>query len=278
MPAGRIYNARDATHRAGSPRTEDREGEKAMGRNLDDIRRLREKLTASQPSEEATREERHALKSRIMGLLLEDARNGAGRSVEDAAGTLGVAPDAYRALERGEATPSLPQLEVLAYFYNVPVGHFWRGDTLAVERKEADIKQRLPDILQLRQRILGLQIRQLREQAGLTLGDVAEELDIDPNRLEAVEDGAETLPLNELEQLAHVLKAGLDDLRDEHGPIGAWLQSQDDFESFGDLPADVRAFILNPINRSYLDLAIRLSDLEVDRLRSIAESILEITL
>lgn len=249
-----------------------------MGRNLDDIRRLREKLTASQPSEEATREERHALKSRIMGLLLEDARNGAGRSVEDAASTLGVAPDAYRALESGEATPSLPQLEVLAYFYNVPVGHFWRGDTLAVERKEADIKQRLPDILQLRQRILGLQIRQLREEAGLTLGDVAEELDIDPNRLEAVEGGDETLPLDELEQLAHVLKAGLDDLRDEHGPIGAWLQSQDDFESFGDLPADVRAFILNPINRSYLELAIRLSDLEVDRLRSIAESILEITL
>ena len=249
-----------------------------MGRNLDDIRRLREKLTAGQPSAEVAQEERHALKGRIVGILLEDARKGAGRSVEEAAGVLGVAEDAYAKFESGESTPSLPQLEVLAYYYNVPVGHFWRGDTLAVERKEADVKERLPEIMKLRQRILGVQIRQLREQAGRSLGDLAEELDIDPNRLAAVEKGEEALPLNELEQLAHTLKAGLDDLRDEHGPIGEWLRSQDDFDAFKDLPADVRAFILKPINRSYLELAIRLSDLEVDRLRSIAESILEITL
>jgi hypothetical protein len=39
----------------------------------------------------------------------------------------------------------------------------------------------------------------------------------------------------------------------------------------------MRAFILRPINRSYLDLAIRLSEMKVDELRNIAESILEIT-
>ena len=44
-----------------------------------------------------------------------------------------------------------------------------------------------------------------------------------------------------------------------------------------ELPEDVREFILRPINRSYLDLAIRLSGLSVERLRGIAEGILDIT-
>jgi hypothetical protein len=40
----------------------------------------------------------------------------------------------------------------------------------------------------------------------------------------------------------------------------------------------MRQFILRPINRSYLELAMELSDMEVDKLRTIAESILDITL
>ena len=39
----------------------------------------------------------------------------------------------------------------------------------------------------------------------------------------------------------------------------------------------MRAFIAEPINRNYIETAMRLSEMDVDRLRLIAESILDIT-
>ena len=68
-----------------------------------------------------------------------------------------------------------------------------------------------------------------------------------------------------------------DDLMDDHGSIGSWLRLQAEFDRFRALPDDLREFILLPINRNYLDLAVRLSGLSVQRLRNIAEGILDIT-
>ncbi len=249
-----------------------------MGRDLEDIRRLRERITAGQLSAEDARAERLALKRRIIGLLLEDARRASGCSTADAADVLGISEDTYRAFERGDHCPTLPQLEVLSYYFNVPIGHFWSGNTLSIERREDHIRERIPELVMLRERIIGVQLRSLREQAGVTLEELAGETGLSFEAIESVEAGQASLPVDELEMLAHSVRAGLDDLIDGHGPIGSWLKAQEDFEAFASLPPDLRAFILKPINRSYLELAVRLSELEVNKLRSIAESILEITL
>lgn len=249
-----------------------------MGRNLEDIRRLRARMTASQLTSEEIEQERLDVKQRIIGTLLEDARLSAGRTPSDAAAALGVVEDDYRAFESGMRSPTLPQLEVLAYYFNLPISHFWRGDTLAVERREEAIRQRVPEVTMLRQRIIGVRLQQLREQAGLSVEDVAERIGFDAGLIEQVEFGQVDLPFNQLEKLTYAVGGSLDTLMDGHGPIGGWLRAQDDFEQFASLPAELRAFVLKPINRSYLELALRLSEMEADRLRTIAESILEITL
>jgi hypothetical protein len=77
--------------------------------------------------------------------------------------------------------------------------------------------------------------------------------------------------------ITRALNVSLDDLVDDHGTIGSWLRLQTEFDRFADLPDEVREFILKPINRSYLELAMRLSGLSVQRLRGIAEGILDIT-
>jgi hypothetical protein len=48
-------------------------------------------------------------------------------------------------------------------------------------------------------------------------------------------------------------------------------------QRFEQLPPDIKAFVVEPINLSYLQTAMRLSELDVDKLRSIAEGILDIT-
>jgi len=217
------------------------------------------------------------VRNRILGVLLRDARVSSGKTVADCATLLRVDEAAYHAFEAGTVSPSLPQLEVLAYFFNVPINHFWGSQTRAVARREEEIKASVPNILLLRQRIIGITLQSLRGEAGVSIDELAEKTGLPANRIEAVERGAETLPINELEALVRSLHASLDDLIDPHGPVGSWLQLQGELETFSKLPTELREFISKPINQVYLELAKNLSEMPASRLRTIAESILDIT-
>jgi len=74
------------------------------------------------------------------------------------------------------------------------------------------------------------------------------------------------------------LNISMRDFRDQNGPIGRWAIQKKAMEDFTDLPLEMQAFISKPINMPYLELAQRLSEMSVDRLRGVAEGLLEITL
>ena len=69
----------------------------------------------------------------------------------------------------------------------------------------------------------------------------------------------------------------LDYFMDRDSEVGAWHRLHSEFEQFKQLPTEVREFTLKPINLSYLELAIKLSQMPAGELRSIAEGLLEIT-
>ena len=212
-----------------------------------------------------------------MGALLVDARRSSGRSVQECADILGIPEADYAMFESGDTTPSLPHLEVLAYFFNVPVEHFWGNDTLAVARKENEIKATVPQRIELRDKVIGATLRGMRSETDVTLEQLAEQTRIPAERLEAYELGQQAVPIHELQTIANALSVSIDDLLDDHGSIGTWLRRQTEFARFAELPDDTREFILKPINHSYIELARRLSGLSVQRLRGIAEGILDIT-
>jgi hypothetical protein len=60
--------------------------------------------------------------------------------------------------------------------------------------------------------------------------------------------------------------------------VGSWFASQKYVREFQNLPPEMQEFISKPINRPYLDLAVRLSELKVEKLRALGEGLLEITL
>ena len=49
-------------------------------------------------------------------------------------------------------------------------------------------------------------------------------------------------------------------------------------QQFLDLPKELQAFVCQPVNRPYLELAMKLSSMSTDKLRSVAEGLLDITL
>ena len=217
------------------------------------------------------------IRNKILGALIADARASSGRTVGACAEVLGLSEADYAALEAGISTPTLPQLEVLAFYFNVPIEHFWGNQTVAVRREEEAIKDALPQFMALREKVLGATLRRLRGETDVTVEQLASQTGIPVERLEAYEMGQQPIPLHELRQIVRALNVSFDDLMDDHGSIGSWLRLQAEFDRFRALPDDLREFIILPINRNYLELAVRLSGLSVQRLRSIAEGILDIT-
>jgi len=75
---------------------------------------------------------------------------------------MGISTDEFRSIERGKTAPSLPQLEALAYYLDVPVEHFWSIKVLADNRVlDATTNQTLR---RLRDRYLGTRLRQLAQK------------------------------------------------------------------------------------------------------------------
>lgn len=126
-------------------------------------------------------------------------------------------------------------------------------------------------------RHIGALLRQARLEASLSVEELAEQTGIDSERLQSYEWGQTAAPLPELETLCGVLQRSVREFQDQHGPVGEWNARQRALQDFLTLPLELQVFVSKPVNRPYLDLAVRLSDMTVEKLRAVAEGLLEIT-
>jgi transcriptional regulator with XRE-family HTH domain len=219
----------------------------------------------------------YVVRSKMLGVLLRDARQTAVKTNRECAEVLGLPTGAYNAYELGQKSPSLPELELLAFFLDVPLKHFW-GEHTRSDHPRASAAQ-LPSaaITQLRDRIIGAQLRKARMTAKIKMKDLADQVGLASSRLSAYEFGERPIPLPDLEALVQRLNLNMEDLLESHGTVGEWDSAQRAVERLKDMPSDLRDFVTQPANEHYLRLAHKLSELPADKLRGIAESLLEIT-
>jgi transcriptional regulator with XRE-family HTH domain len=217
------------------------------------------------------------LRTKKLGILLRDARLASGKNLGDTAQVIGVSPAELEAYELGEKAPSLPEIELLAYYLKVPLSHFW-GNTAISESGAAKINVQPQKLLEIRNKVIGALLRQAREGAGLSLEDASELAELSPQQLEMYELGHDSIPLPLLETLGNALNRPIYEFQDKHGSAGIRASQERVIDDFLDLSPELQAFVSKPINRPYLELAQRLSEMSVDKLRSVGEGILEITL
>lgn len=217
-----------------------------------------------------------SLRAKKVGVMISAARLSSGKSLHECAEIIGLTDDAYQAYEQGMKAPSLPELEVLAYYLNTPLEHFW--ETASKEEPVENAPIDSVRFMSLRHRILGASLRQLRQNAALSQEKLAEDTGITVEKLERYEAGQSGVPFPELELLLNILGGHFNSLIDQHGPVGIWRKQQQAVEQFIHLPVEVQEFITKPVNLPYLQLAQRLSGMPVEKLRAIAEGLLEITL
>ncbi len=215
-----------------------------------------------------------SLRTKKIGILMMDARKSARQSEETCARVLQVTPDAYRKFELGEIMPTLPQLEVLAFFLDIPLEHFWGNRVIS---EQPNFTLNTSALLPLRNRVIGITVRQLRQNAELSLEQFASQMELEPQLLNRYELGEESIPLPLLEQMLAGLNENISIVADRHGQIGKWYRHQKTVDSVVAFPAEIQEFVAKNINEPYLELAKRLSELDAGKLRSIAEGLLEIT-
>jgi transcriptional regulator with XRE-family HTH domain len=215
------------------------------------------------------------IRNRKIGALMCDARITARRSLAECAAAMGVTPEEYDQYEKGMAAPSLPQLEIMAYYFGIPLEQFWSSKTLSAKKEQDSPKNE--QLKRLRDRIIGVKLRQSRDQANLTIKQLSALTSVNEESIKEYELGQASVPLPELEILSKALELRIETLFDRHGPIGSWRSEQESVKKFLELPPDIQTFVCLQVNRPYIQLAMKLSELAVEKLRIVAESLLEIT-
>ncbi len=217
------------------------------------------------------------IRSKKLGALLRDARLKNKKTPEECAKIMQVSKLRYIDYEFGKISPSLPELEIFSYHLNITLDHFWGNTSISETATNIDDSDN-ERLLKLRHRIIGAKIRQARINADLSLEELSQQVDMPESQTEDYELGKAAVPLPELETLARSINRPIEDFIDDQGPIGRWEQQKRIQNYISELPSDLVEFLSKPINQPYLELAQRLSEMPTEKLRSIAESLLEITL
>jgi len=220
-------------------------------------------------------DEKMLLQDKILGILIRDARQAVGKTQKECASFLNMSAGVLSDIEYGERPISLPELEALAYLLDVPVEHFLGSQLL-----ETDEKKLLPvkELFILRNRVIGVLLRQARMAAGMTQEECGKAIDLSGSRISAYEHGQASIPLSELGTLAEILQMPLETFLDnENNPIAKMVRQDRASEQLDHLPEEIQAFLLDPLNTDYIHTAMHLSTVPAGKLRNIAETLLEIT-
>lgn len=215
------------------------------------------------------------LRSKVIGATLRQARNRAGRSLKETALLVGTNAGRFSAYERGERMISLPELELFAYHMRTPLKAFTNLDQT---QKSLDQDPDPKVLLSLRNRMIGAMLKRHRMETNLSIRKLSKEINLPPSRISAYEKGGRSVPLVDLENIAERLGHRLEDYFDRDGPIGTREINIEAVEMLSNLQPELREFLSNPVNEPYLRIAKKLSELDVNKLRTVAEGLLDITL
>jgi transcriptional regulator with XRE-family HTH domain len=216
-----------------------------------------------------------AVRRKLLGALMQGVRVKAGKSTQDCAQVMGVTVDVYASYEEGQSEVTLPELELLAYYFKMPVRLFFeRSERLLADEPSIPAEK----VIALRQRIIGVLLRQIRQERERSVEDVAQHLGVPPQCISDYELGRTPLPVTHLQEAADLFGVPMSYFIDEGvGQIGTQELLRNQFDKFSDLPEDIRRFVANPTNISYLRVAQHLSDMTTVQLRNLAAAILDIT-
>ena len=218
------------------------------------------------------------VRSKMIGVLLRAARLKAGKTVKDCAEWLGCSPHIISQYEYGRRAISLPELELLAQFFRMPVNHLWDEEVAEIDQDGG--RPPVEKLMELRHKEIGVLLRQSRSTAGKTQKQCSDIIGISTETISKYEYGSRPIPFAYLELLADFLDVPVAEFLDQESIPSGMTDAMGDSgllfpqETWAALPEEIKNFIRNPESRPYLEMAARLYESPRDSLRHLAEAIL----
>jgi len=217
-----------------------------------------------------------SIRSKKLGVLIKDARLFIGKTKKECGQMIGISGGAFNSIENGKRSISLPELEILANNFSLPIKYFFQ-DELQTEKDQSDLLFNPEEINSSNVKISEV-ISQAFSESNMTYKKLLEKTGVSGSRMKKYERGDSAVPIPELEILCNLFNIWIYDLIDDSTGSGKKAIENQAVEAFRKLDPALQDFISKPVNNPYLEVAKKLSSLSSEQLRSIAEGLLEITI
>ncbi len=147
----------------------------------------------------------YMLRAKKLGIKLTLARQKMNLSLEDLAQKMGMQPDEINQFEKGITPPSLPQIQVLSSILEMPIDDLVNTQVLEPIQQEIS-PDSLPRYFEIRNKMLGIQIKKNRFQQNQSLEQLSTLCEISASDLEMYESGVKPIPLPVLQKISEVLQ------------------------------------------------------------------------
>lgn len=233
-----------------------------------------EALAALQPSTTANIQahqhgEAYNLLGKILGALIRRHRLSSGCSIEECAIHLRIDPQRLADWEIGQQVPGLPQLELLAQFFNGA----GQPASAALVPSEQPLQA---EYLLLRQRLIGALLRAARLAQGRSMDEMSAGAALDVELLDAYENGLRMIPLSHLSLMARALGRDLDDFAASNGSAALSTRSPAPGETAGDSEIEPEENAADREQEAFIRLALAFRHIEKEHLHRIANALFAI--
>lgn len=131
-------------------------------------------------------------------------------SIHDCAKLLGISQGSYLAFEKGEQYLSLPDLEILALYFGMPLEAFFNDQYKRLYQLTLLQDSIRPNYQLLRQKVIRTQLSLERQAAGLSLEELGEATGISVESLRDYEEETIPVPIDDLQKICQQLGKHLD--------------------------------------------------------------------
>lgn len=176
-----------------------------------------------------------------LGIVIKSAREIRKQSIEVCANAIGVEASTFLLYENGEIAPSLPELEVLAYFLEVPIQHFFNS-TLEEEKIVFKNNQDLDQFLMIRSKVIATRLKSYRLKKNVSPAKMVANTSLTEDQYLLYEDGSQPIPLTNLQAFMFPLGCSMKEFLAEGGRIGAKYRAEKAQQTLEDIPSEVQKF------------------------------------
>jgi len=193
-------------------------------------------------------------------------------SIHDCAKLLGIPQGYYLAFENGEQHLSLPDLEILALYFGMPLEAFFTDQYKRLYQLTLLQDSIRPNYQILRQKVIRTQLSLERQAAGLSLEVLAEATGIPMENLRDYEEESVPIPIDDLQKICQQLGKHLDAFFPDERQLSETLNLPG--TGFQDLDAEEAFIEGDDLDESFVQILAKLRQIPKADQAEIAREIL----